>query len=371
MPANHISKALMPNFNDIRFLQESLQLAHKGKGFCYPNPAVGSVIVNENQEIISVGFHQAAGKAHAEVNALKNLPNNYKTNSELTLYVTLEPCAHFGKTPPCVNAIIESKVISRVVYGYKDPNPNVLGKGADLLVNNNIECEYVSCKEIDIFYEPYKLWLKTQKPFITAKLAITLNGMIANHDSTPFKITGDIINKFTHQNRQSTDAILTTAETIISDNPKLNARIGDTHTKKKLYIIDRCLKLPEDANIFKTSSSLTVFYSKPISDSKKSLLCNKGCQLVEVSNSNKELDLKAIIAQIGKDGVHSLWVEAGGRLFASLLRQKLLQKAFIYIAPKWVNHGKIAFPNGFEVEKLPGKKAFRQYGEDVLCELTF
>jgi len=357
----------MQTNTDYNFLNQALVLANKCLGLCSPNPAVGCVLVNPDQKIVSQGYHLAAGQNHAEVNALNNLTN---ANKNLTLYVTLEPCTHFGKTPPCVNAIIESKVITRVVYGYKDPNPLVNNKAKKILQDNGIDCDYMPIPEIEKFYSAYSYWLKNKKPFVTAKIAISLNGMIATEDSTSVKLTSNLIDEFTHQNRAVSDAILTTINTILADDPQLNARLGENTLKKKLYILDSKLRLPLDAQVFTTTQSITIFYS--FDDENKELKLRKqGCKLIKVDRLQSAINLTSVLTHIGEDGIHSLWVEAGGKCFASFVNAKLLQKAFIYIAPKWINHGKIAFANGFDKASLPGKKTYRQYGEDILCEINF
>ncbi|MES2614668.1 MAG: bifunctional diaminohydroxyphosphoribosylaminopyrimidine deaminase/5-amino-6-(5-phosphoribosylamino)uracil reductase RibD, partial [Bdellovibrionota bacterium] len=230
------------------FLERTLQLAESRRGFCAPNPSVGAVVV-KNGKIIAEGFHWERGKPHAEIEALNKIGDEAKGSH---LYVSLEPCCHYGKTPPCTKAIIE-RGIAKVVYGFQDPNPIVCGKGEAQLRAAGVECQFHPTQSISHFYRSYSYWHKTKKPWVTLKIALSFDGKVSGPQGDPVQITGLECQKFTHENRKKSDAILTSAKTIICDNPQLNARIDNEINAKKVYILDRNLSLPLNAKIFKTA----------------------------------------------------------------------------------------------------------------------
>lgn len=354
----------MELLNDHYFLQNALELAKLHKGSCSPNPSVGAVIV-ENNKIVASGYHLGPGTSHAEIVALSKLFN--KAN-DTTIYVTLEPCNHWGMTPPCTNALINAG-IKRVVYGYRDPNPIVNGQGDSALKAAGIVTDYKSIPEISAFYESYHHWHMTKKPFITGKIAISLDGKIAGKSGERIQITGESLGEFTHSCRKNSDAILTTINTIINDDPQMNARFNKEVIAKKIYILDSELKTPFNAKIFTTAKDITIFHSKKASKKKQELYKNTGVFCFEVNENADGLDLDQIIRQIGKDGIHDLWVEAGAKCFSSFLNKGLLQKAFVYIAPRILNEGINGFINGFDFRAH--KIHWQQVGNDVLCEIRW
>lgn len=348
------------------YLLNALSLAEIRKGFCAPNPSVGAIIVSQNGEILSKGYHLGPGLPHAEVVALNNLSQNHNLDAA-TMYVTLEPCCHTGRTPPCTTAIINSG-IKNVIYGYSDPNPIVSGGGEDMLRAANVICEHISIPEIDRFYLSYQYWHKTKLPYVTAKIAMTIDGKIAGKNSIPIKITCDSLNNITHKYRKQHDAILTTAKTVILDNPQLNVRLDNEVTAKPLYILDGKLNLPLNAKVFSTASSITVFHSENIQNDKYQQLQSAGVRCIKVSINKNLLDLNEIIRIIGNDGVHELWVEAGGECFASFVKNNLVQRTLIYIAPHTVNEGIALFTPDFNLDLHAKQNRWEQVGQDVLCE---
>src|SRR3990167_3956342 len=208
-------------------MQQALSLAQSQRGCCAPNPAVGAVIVKEGQ-VISTGTHLGSGHPHAEIEALKSLGDQAKG---ATLIVTLEPCCHFGKTPPCTDQIIKSG-IGEVYFVLLDPNPVVAGKGVTALKKAGIRCELIDLPEIRAFYESYIYWINNHRPWVTAKMALSLDGKIAGPDRVSVNITGKALQQLTHQYRQKSDALLTTINTIIHDNPQLNVRLDHTLVNK-------------------------------------------------------------------------------------------------------------------------------------------
>ncbi len=367
---------------DIEFLLQALDLAKIRRGFCAPNPSVGAIIVNSQGHILSTGYHMAAGLAHAEVDALSKLchsregGNPFRIDSShsgnetgVTVYVTLEPCTHFGKTPPCTDALIKAGV-RRVVYAYQDPNPIVSGKAHSILSAAGIQCDYIPLDEVTKFYQSYRHWQQTKKPSITAKIALSLNGKIAKATGEPIQLTGDALREFTHHARKQSDAILTTAKTIYYDDPQMNVRYQNEIIAKPLYLLDSQLNLPLTAKIFSTAKSITVFHATNAAKERLLRLNEKGVRCIAVDRDDAGLKLEQIISFIGAEGMHDIWVESGGTLFQALLTQNLLQKAFIYIAPVWLQAGKEAFQDSFTFDRQRYQISWQQSGDDVLCKLV-
>jgi diaminohydroxyphosphoribosylaminopyrimidine deaminase/5-amino-6-(5-phosphoribosylamino)uracil reductase len=354
--------------NHVKYLLEALACAKERRGFCAPNPAVGAVLV-KNEQILSRGCHHAAGYPHAEVVACENFP--HLNNIEgVTLYVTLEPCSHWGKTPPCTEYIV-SRGIKNVVYAFCDPNPNVQGKGEYFLKQNRIDCKQVHVPEIEAFYQSYAHWVYTHKPWVTCKLAMTLDAKIAGAAGRPIRITGEAAKEYTHLSRLRSDAILTTARTIQMDDPHLNVRLKEKVIPKPLYLLDSKLSLPLEAKVFNTAEKITVFYSHANAH-KISVLSKKGVICRQVVEDPMGLSLKQVIKTIGEEGVHDLWVETGGKAFSSFVRQGVVNKSIIYIAPKLL--GPAAYPvfwENIDIFKNKEKAHWFNLGEDMVCEISW
>ncbi len=358
---------LLHRLMDQHYLLHALTLAASRRGFCAPNPAVGAVIVKDNQ-VIASGCHYQAGSAHAEIAALQQLAPN-ETNGT-TLYVTLEPCCHWGKTPPCSDAIIKAG-IARVVYAFADPNPQVAGKGAKQLIDAGLICEQLPIPEITTFYRSYQYWTETKRPWITAKLALSLDGKIAGPHGASLQITGKDLQNVTHQLRLASDAILTTARSTINDDPQLNCRDDEKIiATKPVYIIDRLLSITPDKRIFKTAASVTLFHSEAADADKIAQWQQRGIRCIAVTENNHLLDLEKIIFFIGADGVHDLLVEAGGHLFENLLSQGLMNQAKLYLSAKIL--GATAWPafkNEHLFATLAKKIKWSVIADEVICDI--
>lgn len=354
---------------DICSMREALRLADLRRGFCAPNPSVGSVIVQEG-EVIARGLHWASGCAHAEVDALLHKLVEPSAALGATLYVTLEPCCHFGKTPPCTEAIIASG-IKEVVYGLRDPNPLVAGKGEQALLDAGILCRQLELPELYQFYQSYSYWQSQGRPWVTAKLALSLDGKIAEADGRPAVITGPELAQFTHQCRKRSDAILTTVRTIQTDNPQLNVRLGNEIIAKPMYVLDRLLAIPREAKIFKTAAKLTLFYQANL-DIPEWLSLAAHCVPLPLFQDTLYLDWAAVLKQIGDDGIHDLWIEAGGKCFQSLCKQGLLNRGLIYLGAKKLNaDAKAAFTADFDIFSQTQAMHWQMVGPDAVCELNF
>lgn len=329
--------------NEKEYLLTALTLAEIRRGFCAPNPCVGAVLVKEST-VIATGYHWKSGFPHAEVDALAKVEPALAKGS--TLYVTLQPCSHTAKkTPPCTDLLIQ-RGISKVIYGFRDPNPAVNDKTDQILQQAGIECIHLPLPQIANFYASYQFWWQHNRPFTTAKLAMSLDGKIAGAAGKPVRLTGDIAQQFTHQQRQRADAILTTAKTIRVDNPSLNSRIDNTVYKKPVYILDSKLTIPLAAKIFTTAKNITLFHQFNLPQRQQDHFSQHEIRLIPIPNDNNGLNLHAALSIIAQDGYHDLWVEAGGQCFQSLSKDQLLQRAFIYVAPLWLGKDSLlAFPH--------------------------
>ncbi len=348
------------------YLLQALELAQLGEGFCAPNPSVGAVIV-KNNEVIATGYHLGAGQAHAEVMALQAAGEQAQGAS---IYITLEPCCHFGRTPPCTDALISSG-IGHVFYGYADPNPLVEGKSQRLLEAAGIPCQKLQLDEIDDFYEPYAYWMQHKTPWVTCKIAQTLDGKIANSDGTPRIITGRALQEFTHQQRLISDGILTTSRTVLMDDPQMNVRLREKTIAKPVYILDRTLILEPTAKLIATASKVVFFHGEGAEPAKK-WHGMAHVQLQEVPEKNEKLCLDTILQRIGEQGCHRLWVESGGRCFNSLVQRNRVHQAFLYISPQYLGTiGHSLWDGAWDVAAGTCDIQWYGAGRDGICELRW
>ncbi|MBA2656298.1 MAG: bifunctional diaminohydroxyphosphoribosylaminopyrimidine deaminase/5-amino-6-(5-phosphoribosylamino)uracil reductase RibD [Tatlockia sp.] len=308
------------------FMLAALEQAWLGRGNCAPNPSVGAIIVHKG-EIIARAWHRGAGTAHAEQLALEQIALDL---TDLILYVTLEPCNHWGKTPPCTASIIQHKGIAQVIYGFADPNPLVAANDTpQLLKNNGIEVLHFPLAEVDHFYQSYSYWIQTKKPWIKAKMAQSLDGKIGKPGERVY-LSNNECGEFTHLNRLHSDVILTTAKTIFTDDPLLNARVEGREQSKIVAIIDSKLTLnAKNAKIFHSAKHCHIYHDENLSV----VNAKPNCTYHAVPVDEKLLDLFFIVNHLGELGFHDVWVEAGGQLFSALHRQKLLQQTYLYITP--------------------------------------
>ncbi len=313
-----------------KHLLRALALAQRRLGFTGPNPAVGAVIVKQDQ-VVGEGSHFQAGDPHAEVMALRAVGD--VDLSDATLYVSLEPCCHHGRTPPCTQAIIDAG-IKRVYYAYRDSNPDVGGKSDSVLEEAGVEAIYIDVPEVQTLYRAYDFWRQNKRPFLTAKLAISRDGKYASKDGSHVNITGDACRRFTHQHRLQADALLTTARTIAYDDPYLNVRLADQVIAKPLLIIDRELSLSPDARVWATSASVTIFHQPDVDNEKRQALMHRGAECIAIPVEDKALSWSHMLSHMAELGYHHVWVEAGACLYRDLWQRELLQQAFLYIGQK-------------------------------------
>ncbi|WP_315076858.1 bifunctional diaminohydroxyphosphoribosylaminopyrimidine deaminase/5-amino-6-(5-phosphoribosylamino)uracil reductase RibD [uncultured Clostridium sp.] len=312
------------------YMDLALELAKKGIGKVNPNPLVGAVIVKDN-EIIGTGYHEKYGGAHAEVNAIKNATKPLEGS---TIYVTLEPCAHYGKTPPCVDLIIEKK-IKKVVIGMLDPNPIVSGRSIKKLKGNDIEVivgiEEEKCKKIN---ESFIKYITSNLPFVILKSAISLDGKIATTAGESKWITSKESRRDGHLLRNKLSAIMVGINTIIEDDPELTCRIEDGKNPIRV-IVDSTLRIPLDSKIVNNPDKLTIVATTQYADKlKKQELINKGVRVIEINDKNKKVDLKELMRYLGTLKIDSILIEGGGTLNFSALEENIVDKVRFYISPK-------------------------------------
>ena len=317
---------------DREYMQLALDLAASAKGNTNPNPLVGAVIVKDGV-IIGTGLHRKAGEPHAEVHAFRMAGEHAKG---ATLYVTLEPCSHYGKTPPCANLVKESEV-ARVVVAMQDPNPAVAGRGIQLLRDAGVEVEVgVLETEARRLNERFIHNMLTERPFVVSKFAMTLDGKIAAHNGHSQWITGEEARADVHELRHEVDGILVGVQTVLNDNPKLTTRLKEGNGRNPVRVVlDSTLKTPLDSYIANTSEARTVIVTSLQADEEKAIALEKqGIVIIRVGHSENGIDIESALKALYTFGITHLLVEGGGAINASFLRSGLIDKYIVYIAPK-------------------------------------
>jgi diaminohydroxyphosphoribosylaminopyrimidine deaminase/5-amino-6-(5-phosphoribosylamino)uracil reductase len=318
------------------FMQQALALARKGEGYTSPNPMVGAVLV-KNGEIVGSGYHRMAGGPHAEVNAIADAGAQA---DGATLYVTLEPCNHTGRTPPCTHAILEAG-IRRLVVAMRDPNPNVAGGGLEFLQSKGLEvsiglCETAARKLNEYFVK----YVRTQRPFVVLKCAATLDGRIATRNGDSKWVTGAAARQHVHCLRHGVDAIMVGIDTIKRDDPSLTTRLENGGGKDPLRVIlDTHLSISPEARVLNLESEVaTVLVAGQTDDEalalKRQTLEARGARVVTAPVDKGLIDLDALMTQLGQMGVTSLLIEGGGRVLASALAAQIADKVVFFYAPK-------------------------------------
>lgn len=320
--------------NDADYMGMALELAARGAGRVSPNPMVGAVVVKDNR-IIGKGFHRAVGGPHAEVHALDDAGENARN---ATLYVTLEPCHHHGRTPPCTGKILEAG-IQRVVVAMEDPNPDVNGGGNDFLRTRGIDVECGVCRQQALkLNESFVKFVRYKRPFVVLKLAATLDGRLATRTGDARWVTGPEARARVHQLRHQLDAIMVGAGTVAVDDPQLTTRLEVGEGKDPIRIIlDTALRLPADRKIFNLSSSApTWLVCGPDVGAPEAVdaMQAKGVKVLQTPLKNGRIDLNALMETLGAKGVTSLLIEGGGRLAGSALANDIVDKCVFFYAPK-------------------------------------
>ncbi len=353
------------------FMSRCLELARKGAGSVSPNPMVGSVIVHEGK-IIGEGYHERYGGPHAEVNAIASVSRREALRNS-TLYVNLEPCPHFGKTPPCSDLIIETG-IPRVVVGCRDPHKAVAGKGIGKLLAAGVDVtegvlEEESVKLNEAFIKSHSTGL----PFVALKLGQTLDGKIATSLGASRWITGDESREEVHRLRSVYDAVMTGEATVRADEAQLTVRNCPGRNPVRV-VLDRRLSLPPDSGIFNSEARTVVFASREWSGLEKvHQLKDLGVEVVFVADHASGLDLREVLLELNRMQVLSVLVEGGSRLSASFIREKLADKLYIFLAPKLFGSDALSSfaPLGVSVPQEAVRLDFEPpvfFGKDILLE---
>ncbi len=358
--------------NDQDYMRIACDLAQRGMGWVNPNPLVGAVIV-KNETIIGKGWHTKFGALHAEREALKNCTEDPAGS---TIYVTLEPCCHWGKTPPCTQALIEAG-ITRVVVGSPDPNPLVAGEGIVQLKNAGIEVtENVLVDECNKLNRVFFHYIQTKTPYVIAKYAMTLDGKIATKTRASKWITSEVARERVHKDRQRYSAIMVGINTVLNDDPSLTCRLDGMETKNPLrVVVDSKLRISCDMQIPSTARKVPTLIATCTKDTNKiSALENLGCEVAILPSQNEQVDINALLELLGEKGIDSVVVEGGATLLWSCFSQGLVNCVQAYIAPKIFGGQDAPSPVSGAGVSLPSEAFLFQaphceiLGEDILLE---
>lgn len=351
-------------------MRRAIELAVKGRGWTSPNPMVGAVIVKDGH-IIGAGYHEQYGQLHAERNALAactQLPEG------AVVYVTLEPCCHYGKTPPCTEALIEAKV-SRVVIGSRDPNPRVSGKGAAILREAGIEVtEDFLKRECDEINPVFFHYITTRQPYVALKYAMTADGKIAAYTGKSQWITGEEARSHVHRLRHYYSGIMVGTGTVLEDDPMLNCRLKNGKSPTRI-VCDSKLRIPENSRLCQTARDIPLIVACAHADpEKKKRLQALGAEIAEVPGADGRVDIKRLMEILGEKGIDSLLVEGGASLNYSVMKAGIAKKCYVYIGSKIFGGEGAKSPVGGqgcdspENAVLLGRPKVHTFGEDLMLE---
>ncbi|WMJ77895.1 MULTISPECIES: bifunctional diaminohydroxyphosphoribosylaminopyrimidine deaminase/5-amino-6-(5-phosphoribosylamino)uracil reductase RibD [unclassified Sedimentibacter] len=354
---------------DIEYMRLAIQLAGRGCGWVNPNPMVGAVIVKDNK-IIGQGYHQKYGTLHAERNALANCESS---PAGAVLYVTLEPCCHYGKTPPCTEAIIESG-IRRVVIGSSDPNPLVAGKGVEILRSHGIEVtENILKDKCDELNKSFFHYIQNRTPYVVMKYAMTFDGKIATSTGKSKWITGESARRHVHEHRHRYSAIMVGVGTILADDPLLTCRIENGRNPLRI-ICDTHLRTPLQARVVTSTDNAGTLLATSVTDPEKHRpYLEAGCDIEVLPEKDGHINLNCLMRALGERNIDSVLLEGGGTLNWSALQSGIVNKVQTYIAPKiFGGNGKTPV-DGLGVRSpenafLLSQPTFTMIGEDILLE---
>ena len=332
---------------DVEYMRRALTLAAKGRGRTSPNPLVGAVIVGGG-EVVGEGYHQAAGGAHAEVHAIKRAGTAARGG---TLYVTLEPCAHYGRTPPCTEAIIRAG-IARVFAAHVDPNPKVGGKGVQELEKAGVRVYVGLCEpEARRLNEVFIKYIQTKRPFVILKWAMSLDGKIATASGEPKWISSEASRLKGHEIRDEVDAILVGVNTVITDNPSLTTRLPGRRGKDPTRIVvDSVCRTPLDARVFNPNSDADTIIAttKRASKGQIARLEAVGAEVLVVEDKENRVCLSSLMKTLGERAITSVLIEGGAEINASVLKTGVVDKTVFFIAPKLIGGTDALGPIGGE-----------------------
>lgn len=345
------------------YMKRAIALAKKGEGFVNPNPLVGALII-KNGKIIGEGYHQQYGGPHAEVNAFNHASEDV---SGATMFVTLEPCAHYGKTPPCALKIIEKK-IKKVIIAKLDPNPLVNHQGVDMLEKAGIEVEYgLLADEVSEQNEIFLKYITEKLPFVAIKYAMTLDGKIATSSGNSKWITNEKSRRHVHQLRHKYQAIMVGVNTIIQDDSHLDTRLEKPSRHPIRIIIDPSLRIPRNAYVIKTAKTIPTWI---VTEKLDPYLIEMGVRLIKMDRIN----LRELMIRLGEEKIDSVLIEGGAHTHAMALKAGIVDKVYAYIAPKLIGGHDAPGPiqslglNTMQAALKLTNVKHHQFGEDILIE---
>lgn len=355
---------------DEQYMALALDLARKGAGWTSPNPMVGAVIVKDGQ-VIGQGYHAKCGDLHAERAALANCQGD---PAGATIYVTLEPCCHHGRQPPCTDAILEAG-ITRVVVGSGDPNPLVAGKGLDILRSHGVAVTEgvldTECKALnDVFFH----YIQTGRPYVVLKYAMTLDGKLAAYTGASQWITGEEARRHVHTQRSRFRSIMVGVDTVLADDPQLTCRIEGGRNPLRI-ICDSHLRTPLSAKVVQTAKEVPTYLATCVTQELRlAPYRDLGCNILPVPERSGHVDLDALMTLLGKMGVDSVLLEGGATLHWAAVEAGLVHKVQAYIAPKILGGKTAKSPVGGQGFAHPDQAlilkspVLTRLGQDILIE---
>jgi diaminohydroxyphosphoribosylaminopyrimidine deaminase/5-amino-6-(5-phosphoribosylamino)uracil reductase len=359
---------------DERYMQVALDLARERKGYTHPNPTVGAVIVKDGQ-IIGKGKHEKAGMPHAEREAIKDALQKGYSLQGATMYITLEPCCHYGKTPPCTNAIIDSGV-KRVVVATLDPNPKVAGKGIKILQERGIETEVgVLEEEAKRLNEDFFIFITEKRPFVHLKVAQSIDGKIATATGSSKWITGEEARRLAHRLRNEATAVMVGVGTALKDNPSLTVRYIQTEKQPVRVLLDKQLKTPLNFNIFNKDAETVVFTSDKADKGKIKELESRGnIKVITLPLYQGRFSLEDILSNLYKLDIVHLLVEGGGDTITQFLKQSKFDKLSLFLAPKIIGADGIPSIHNLGIKDINDTlnlqiEEIQKIGRDLLIQL--
>jgi diaminohydroxyphosphoribosylaminopyrimidine deaminase/5-amino-6-(5-phosphoribosylamino)uracil reductase len=355
---------------DERWMKRALHLAKKGSGRTSPNPMVGAVLVKDGR-VVGEGYHIQAGEAHAEILALRQAREEAKGAA---LYLNLEPCTHYGRTPPCAPAVIEAGV-RRVVIGMEDPNPLVRGKGLETLRSAGLTVEMGvlenACRRLN---EAFCKYILKKEPFVILKVAATLDGKIAAREGDSKWISGEASRRLVHRLRNQVDGIVVGIGTIVKDDPMLTARITGGRDPDRI-ILDSRLRIPEDAKVIEISPAKTIVATTELAPKdKRERLERKGVRILVLDSKEGRVNLKTCLSRLGEMEMVNVLVEGGSQVNGAFLDEGLIDKFLLFLSPKLIgDHQAIGIFGGKGVASLKEAISLNEFrvrrtGGDLLLE---
>ena len=352
-------------------MHRAFELAKKGVGRVNPNPLVGAVIV-KNDVVIGEGYHEFFGGPHAEVNAFLSANESVEG---ATMYVTLEPCSHYGKTPPCAEAIVKNK-IGKVIIGMLDPNPLVAGRGVKILEENGIEVDFgYLCEELSEMNKSFLKYIQSKTPYVVMKTAMTLDGKIASKTGDSRWVSNEKSRAKVHELRNELAGIMVGVNTVIADDPMLTTRLENGKGKNPIRIVvDSTAKIPLDAKLLNTSDEAkTILAVTGKADPRKvKQVEEKGNQVISVKSVDDRIDLEDLMLKLGEQNIDGILLEGGASLNFSALKAGIVDEVISFVAPKIIGGSQAKSPVGGEGIELMKNAIeldnieYEQLGQDLM-----